>query len=360
MNQFLRRILFLPVQASTFARDLDRLHYFVILSTMAGAVLVTLVGGFFLLLYRRRQPATEPPNPDAAATPHFAWKLGAIVGLAALFLVWWEIGLGQYVRMRVAPEDAMTVYVTAKQWMWKFAYPQGARSIARLYVPVGRPVKLVLTSRDVIHSLFVPSFRIKQDAVPGRYTTVWFEATATGTYPIFCTQFCGTGHSTMRAEVVVMAPQAFEQWLAGEAAAPVEIAAPRYQEPQIGLTAAAPAEPSSMVRQGEIVAARQGCLRCHTLDGTPYTGPTWAGLYEATVPLEGGGEVIADEAYITESMMDPMVKIHRGFAPIMPSYLGRIDAGETAAIVELIKSLRDVRPGVDAPAEPGPIGGIPR
>jgi cytochrome c oxidase subunit II len=344
VNEFLRRMLFLPEQASTIAPDLDALHFFVILTTMGGAVVVTLIGGYFLVRYRRRLPDTEPANPDAEARPHFAYKLFALVGLAVLFVVWWVIGLGQYMRMRIAPEDAMTVYVTGKQWMWKFAYPEGARSIARLYVPVGRPVKLVLTSRDVIHSLFVPSFRIKQDAVPGRYTTVWFEAVMTGTYPIFCTQYCGTGHSTMRAEVVVMRPQDFERWLGGQKSDPIAIAGPRYEEPQLGLTQAAPAEMTSLVRQGEIQAATLGCLRCHSLDGTPQIGPSWGGLYLSKVPLEGGGEVVADEAYITESIMDPMAKIHLGYAPVMPVYLGRLDAGETAAIVELIKSLRAVRP----------------
>jgi cytochrome c oxidase subunit 2 len=344
VNEFLRRMLFLPEQASTISRDLDALHFFVILTTMAGAVLVTLVGGYFLIRYRRRLPDTEPPNLEAGVRPHFAYKLSALLGLALLFLVWWVIGIGQYMRMRIAPEDAMTVYVTGKKWMWKFAYPEGARSIARLYVPVGRPVKLVLTSRDVIHSLFVPSFRIKQDAVPGRYTTVWFEAVATGTYPIFCTQYCGTGHSTMRADVVVMRPDDFERWLAGQTPDPIAIAGPRYEEPQLGLTRAAPPEMTSLVRQGEIQAATLGCLRCHSLDGTPQIGPSWGGLYQARIPLEGGDEVVADEAYLTESIMDPMAKIHRGYAPVMPSYLGRLDAGETAAIVELIKSLRAVRP----------------
>jgi cytochrome c oxidase subunit 2 len=345
MNDFLRRYLFLPQQASTYARPLDELHYSIILSAMAGAILVTMVGGIFLIRYRRsRYPETEPPNPEANARPHPLFKVAALVGLMFLFVLWWIVGLGQFMRMRIAPEGSMIVYVSAKQWMWEFAYPEGARSIAKLYVPVGRPVKLVLTSRDVIHSFFVPSFRMKEDAIPGRYTTAWFQAIAPGTYPVLCTQYCGTGHSTMRADVIVMAPRDYEEWLAGQTDGKLRIAGPRYEEPGIGLTDVAPPQQTSFVRQGEMVAAQKGCFRCHTVDGSPHIGPTWAGLYLATVPLEGGGEVVADEAYLTESMMDPEVKIHLGYQHVMPSYLGRLDAGETAAIVELIKSLRDVRP----------------
>jgi len=354
VNEFLRRILFLPPQMSTIARDVDALHYFVILTTMAGATLVTLVGGYFLVRYRRREHTPAEPNPDAAARPFFLYKIVSVVGLAVLFLVWWIIGVREFVRMRVAPEGSMVVYVTAKQWMWKFAYPEGVRSIARLHVPVGRPVKLVMTSRDVIHSFYVPDLRVKEDVVPGRYTTLWFQAVAPGRFEILCSQFCGAGHSTMRGEVVAMTPPDFERWLAGERPGAGEIAGPRYVEPQLGLTNPDPAEPVRLSREGVRVAADKGCLRCHTLDGGPATGPTWAGLYMAMVPLEGGGEVVADEAYLTESMMDPRVKIHLGFADLMPSYTGRLDAGETAALVELIRSLRAVRPapGARTPGAP--------
>jgi cytochrome c oxidase subunit 2 len=361
VNEFLRRWLFLPEQASTVAPGIDELHYSLILATASGATLVTLVGAYLLIRYRRRLPDPESSNPDAAARPHPLIKVAALVVLVVLFVVWWVVGLGQYMRLRVAPEGAMTVYVTAKKWMWKFGYPEGARSIATLVVPVGRPVKVVLTSRDVIHSFFVPEFRVKQDALPGRYTTAWFEVRAPGTYPILCAQYCGTGHSTMRGEVVALPPADYARWLAGERPL-ARPAGPRYQEPALGLTGVAdPREEVSMARQGERVAAEEGCLRCHTLDGTPHVGPTWAGLYGAMVPLEGGGEVIADEAYLTESMMDPKVKIVRGYRDVMPSYLGRLRAPDAAAIVELIKSLGDVVPGVRAPLpteplppEPGP------
>jgi cytochrome c oxidase subunit 2 len=179
----------------------------------------------------------------------------------------------------------------------------------------------------------------------------------------------------MRAEVVAMRPEDFERWVAGEGpgygaepgsagrspivdSASARLLGPRYVDPQLGLTDAAPAAPLSMVRQGERVAAEQGCLRCHTLDGSPHIGPTWAGLYDALVPLADGSEVVADGAYLTESIMDPMAKIHLGFQPVMPSYLGKLGAGDVGAIVELIKSLRGVRPqpGARTPLAAQPPG----
>lgn len=344
MNEFLRLLLFLPPQGSTVASDIDRLHYAVILITMGGATFITLVGGYFLIRYRRRPQDELRPNPGARSRPPLRLEAAALVGLGLLFLAFWYVGVRQYVRLRVPPEGAMDVYVTGKQWMWKFAYPEGAATISTLYVPTGRPIRLLLTSRDVIHSFYVPDFRIKYDVVPGRLTTAWFEALRPGTYEILCTEYCGLGHSTMRGEVIALSPLDFERWLAG---------APTGDPPRIAAAAAAVpglAEPSMALR-GERAAAEQGCLRCHTLDGTPHIGPTFASLYGAVIPLDPGPEVIADEAYITASMMDPLAQIHRGFQPVMPSYFGRISPADTAAIIELIRYLRGV------PAQPGARSG---
>lgn len=354
MNELLRQILFLPPQASTVAASVDGLHYFVILITMAGAALVTLASGYFVVRYRRRKGIARP-HGDAESRPPLVIEIGALAGLFAIFLLWWVIGARMFVGLRVAPEGSMDVYVTAKQWMWKFAYPQGNRSLAVLYVPARRPVKLIMTSRDVIHSFYVPDFRIKQDVLPGRYTTVWFEAKAPGTYPILCTEYCGAGHSTMRGEVVALEPADFDRWLAGDDLA-AALPGPVYSPPGMGKSAA-PEAPLDLVRQGERSSAEQGCLRCHTLNGEPHIGPTWAGLYGAEVPIEGGTSALVDEAYITESMMDPLAKLHRGYQGVMPSYVGRIRPAETAAIIALIKSLRYVRPpsgGSDRALE-GPV-----
>jgi cytochrome c oxidase subunit 2 len=349
MNELLRRILFLPPQSSTIAGEIDQLHFFVITVTMLGATLVTLFGGYFLFRYRRRFGRLVGPQRKTPQPLPFWAEAMVIIGLFGLFIMWWVIGFRQFMRMRVAPEDSLEVYVTGKQWMWKFAYPQGANSISTLYVPAGRPVKLILASRDVIHSFFVPDFRIKQDAVPGRLTTLWFEAPEPGRHDIYCTEYCGVSHSTMRGEVIVLSATDYERWLRG-ATPDLQLAGQTEERPAV-VGRYSPPELVNMVRQGETAAEQLGCLRCHTLDGSPHLGPTWAGLYGSSVSIAQGGTVIADEAYITESIMDPMVKLHAGFQPIMPSYIGRTRPAEIAAIVELIKSLRSVRPP--------PGGGLP-
>ncbi len=344
MNELLRTILFLPPQASTMARTVDTLHYFVILTTMAGATAVTAVGGWFIVKYRRRERPTDSQR-EPVTSPPASFEIAVTVGLFALFVFWWWIGFRQYVQLRVAPPDAMTVYVTAKQWMWKFAYPEGNHSIAALYVPTGKPVQLVMTSRDVIHSFYVPDFRIKQDVLPGRYTTVWFEVKEPGTHQILCAEYCGTNHSVMRGDVVALAPADWARWVAGDKtmqAAP----GPRYEEPASVDWFDVPTN-VRLPRMGERAAADHGCLRCHTVDGTPHIGPTWAGLYGSLVPLSDGRTVVADEAYLTESMMDPAAKVHRGFQPVMPSYLGLLAPTDAAAIVEFMKTLRDVPPESD-------------
>jgi cytochrome c oxidase subunit 2 len=337
MNEFLRTILYLPEQQSTVARDVDSLHYFVILVTMAGATTVAAVTAYFLIKYRRSTGRGEQRLPDAdlvhASRGIYVVIEGLVVaGLLGLFLLWWVLGFRQYVRIQRPPQDSMEIYVTAKKWMWGFAYPDGSGSMGVLYVPVGRPVKLVMTSRDVIHSFYVPAFRIKQDVVPGRVTTAWFEVMRPGSYDIYCTEYCGAGHSTMRARVVALEEAEYRQ---------------RLESPERGELAAYVAEDLdmddqrlSMAEMGERVANRHGCLRCHTVDGTPHIGPTWARMYSSTVILDSGATVVADEAYITESMMDPLARLHRGFQPVMPSYRGLITAAETGAIVEYIKSLR--------------------
>jgi cytochrome c oxidase subunit 2 len=334
MNEFLRQCLFLPPQASTVAVDVDALHYFVILTTFVGTGIVTLVGGYFVIRYRRRpEDLTGVPRPDRAPRTPMWLEWSLITLLVGLLFFWWFLGFRTYVRIRVPPTDAMPIYVTAKQWMWKFAYPQGPSSITTLFVPAGRPVELRMTSRDVIHSFYVPDFRLKQDVIPDRFTTLWFTAPKPGRHQVLCAEYCGTGHSKMRGEVVVLSPQDFERWLSGAQVA-AERVVPTEEVPAIpGLPAC---ELTSLARVGLQASAELGCLRCHTLDGTPHIGPTWAGLYKATIPLEGGGQVVADDAYLTESMMDPAAKIHRGFKNVMPSYLGRMDPGQVSGILELI------------------------
>lgn len=349
MNDFLRAILFLPPQASSVAFDIDRLHYFVIIVTMIGSTAVFLVATWWLIRFRRRgdRPATPRVQMPAKA------EVALIGGTLGLFLLWWVIGFVQYIHQQVPPADATRIYVTGKQWMWKFAYPGGRSSINVLTVPVDRPVRLVMTSRDVIHSFYVPAFRMKQDVVPGTYTSLWFEATEPGVYPAYCAEYCGLQHSRMRAAVVALDANDYEEWLkdANREPAPSDVIQPSQIEGDV--------EGGDMVREGLEASARHGCLACHTVDGQRHIGPTWAGLYGRVEELVDAEPVLVDEAYLTRSMMDPHAQIVRGYQPVMPSYQGALTAAETGAIVELIRSLRDVplAPVVELPPTRVPDAG---
>lgn len=329
MNDFMRALLFLPEQASTFAQRVDDLHYLVIITTMVASFVIGTTALVFYVLYRRRKPHEYTPRiePDLKAEALF-------VGVPAVFfLAFFAIGFRDFVWARTPPANAIDVYVMGKQWMWKFSYPDGPNGVNTLHVPANRPVRLLITSRDVIHSFYVPEFRIKQDAVPGRYAEAWFEATKTGTYQVLCTEYCGLDHSMMRADVVVHTPGEFDEWMA------------KQKRGRSGTQDSEPMArqmeqfPGNMRVQGQRIAAEVGCFKCHTVDGTPHLGPTFKDLYLKREKLVDGSELLVDEAYITESMMDPNLKIVAGFGPIMPSFLGTLDGPDSAAIVEYIKSL---------------------
>lgn len=332
VNELMRRLLLLPPQASTFARPLDWLHFVVIGTTMLGASGVAVVTLWYFFRFRRRK--------DGEVTRHVGvtgrQEAFAIGGVLTLFLLFWVLGFRQFVDYREPPPDAMEVYVTGKQWMWKFAYPSGRRAMGVLTVPVGRPVKLVMTSRDVIHSFFVPAFRVKYDVVPGRYTEAWFQATEPGAYEILCAEYCGLSHSRMRGTVVALSQQDYEAWLGrGEGVENLSL------EDFEGAGGVGEPTGASLPQIGRAVATRMQCFACHTIDGQRHIGPTWRGLFGSTVPLSDGRTIVADEAYLTRSMMDPTVEIHAGYPAVMPTYQGVLEAPGVAAIVEFIKSLRE-------------------
>ena len=345
MNELLRQGLNLPPQSSSVARSIDTLHYTVILTTLAGVTLAAAIAAVFLFRYRRRT-AVIPLTPRVVAP---AWlELSVFGGLLGLFCAWWVIGFAQYRELESPPAGAIPIYVTAKQWMWEFAYPSGPTSSDVLAVPVGRPVKLIMTSRDVIHSFYVPEFRIKQDVVPGHALTAWFEAVEPGTFDVLCTQYCGTRHSLMRAQVVALDPADYARWL-DAARAPLTLPG-------------AKGDGQRLAARGREVAAAHGCLRCHSIDGTPFIGPTWANAFGRKRRTADGRDVVVDEAYLTESMMDPRAVVAAGFQPVMPSYQGALTPADTSAILEYIRSLREVRPVVAEPPPAGPIafpGGAP-
>jgi cytochrome c oxidase subunit II len=344
INEYLRRILFLPEQASTFALRADRLHYLIICVTMLAAAAIFLTAFTFIIRYRRRKAGELTPRfvaPPALEGTFVVVSLG-------FFLLCFFIGFRDYIWVQTPPENAMDVYVTAKQWMWKFSYPDGPNSLDTLRVPVGQPVRLLITSRDVIHSFFVPDFRMKQDAVPGRYTQIWFQVERAGTYQVLCAEYCGLMHSNMRAEVVAMEPADFQAWRAEQR---------RGMATRQDIPAGAEAATASLRELGQRMAAEKGCLKCHSVDGTPHIGPTWLDLYGRAEKLTTGASVVADEAYLTESMMDPAVKVVAGFNPVMPSYFGKLAPAETSALIEYIKTLRSPRLPTTPSQEPvyGPL-----
>jgi len=333
MEELLRSILFLPEQASTFAERVDWLHYVVIITTMVMSTAVGMTALFFFVRYRRRhdEETTGHINPPF-------WIEVLFVAVPLVFFLWWfAVGFKDFVYLTQPPKNAMDVYVMGKQWMWKFSYPEGPNAVSVLRVPAHRPVRLLLTSRDVIHSFFVPEFRIKQDAIPGRYTQTWFTATKPGRYQVFCTEYCGTEHSKMLAEVVVMEPSEYDDWLEQQRRT-------RMAKQDTNLALGEPSlSNSSLIDEGRKLSLAAGCMKCHTTDGSEHIGPTWLDLYAREEHLIDGTAIRADEAYLTESMMDPGAKVVKGFTSVMPTYKGKLTAPEVAALLEFIKSLRSER-----------------
>jgi cytochrome c oxidase subunit 2 len=223
-------------------------------------------------------------------------------------------GVHLYMTNARPPADTLDITVVGRQWMWKFQHPQGPREINQLHIPVGRPVKLTMASEDVIHSVYVPAFRVKMDVVPGRYTSMWFEATTTGTYHLFCAEYCGTSHAGMIGQVVVMTPADYEAWLSG------------------GATAESP------VASGERLFQQLGCQSCHRADAAG-RGPALAGLFGQTQRLQSGESVIVDEAYVRESILLPNARIAAGYTPVMPTYQGQISEEGLLQLIAYLRSL---------------------
>jgi len=348
--KILRAILALPPGASTVSRDIDLLHFFVISVTMLMSTYVFATAAWFCIRWYRRSEGQLTERLAASGRAE-AITIAAVLGM---FILWWVIGYRQYARLTTPPQGADVVYVDAKQWMWKFSYPAGGGDANDvLTVPAGRPIKLVMTSRDVIHSFFVPAFRVKADVIPGRYVTTWFEAAVPGVYPIWCAEYCGVSHSLMRGEIVVLPPADYADWLRTRRTTATRADCGRGPGSCGG---------GDLASFGREVAVRRDCVACHTLDGQRHIGPTWRGLFGSERVLVGGRRVIADEAYLTRSMMEPNADVVAGYTPVMPTYQGTLTAAEAGAIVELIRTLRDLppAPGIELPrlqVEPAADGG---
>src|SRR3989475_896104 len=309
-----------PTRASTGAGNVDALYIFLVaLSAFMSAAIFTMML-VFAARYRRR-PGVEAEQIEGSNALELTWSVIPLFIFFVIF-VW---GAVIYFKERTPPRGATEVYVVAKQWMWKLQHEEGQREINELHVPVGRDVKMILTSQDVIHSFYVPAFRIKQDVLPGRYTTAWFHPIRAGTYHLFCAEYCCTQHSGMIGQVVVLEPAQYEAWLSG------------------GLAS------GSLASNGQNIFQQLGCVTCHRSD-TQGRGPNLVGLFGKRVPLEDGRTVIADENYVRESILNPSAKIVSGFKPIMPVFQGLVSEEQLNALIAYIKSLN--QPPVGAAATP--------
>jgi cytochrome c oxidase subunit 2 len=299
-----------PREASTIAPYADAFYFFLLAITVVGIALVgILVFGFSFRYRRERNPVAE--HIEGSTILEATWTIIPL----ALFLVAFVWGALLYFRIYTPPTNSMNVYVVGKQWMWKAEHPGGQHEINALHVPTGRPVQLTMISQDVFHSFSIPDFRVKREVIPGRYTTVWFEATQPGTYHLFCTQYCGTLHSGMVGEITVLAPEDYEKW------------------------AQQPVQGASLAQNGERLFASMGCNACH--NGTAAArGPSLAGVYGSKLQLTNGSEVLVNEAYLRDSILNPSQHVTAGFAPIMPTYQGQISEDGLIDLVEYIKNLK--------------------
>ena len=315
-------IPFIPESASTMSWKVDALYFYLSGVTVFFTLLISIILVFFVIRYRRRTPY-EIPRPIAGShNLETVWTVIPFV-IAMTMFAW---GARVYFEQYSPPENAIEIYVVGKQWMWKIQHSTGQREINELHIPVGRKVKLIMTSEDVIHDFFVPAFRMKADVVPGIYTSEWFEATKPGTYHLFCAEYCGMNHSGMIGSVIVMEPREFDNWLSGNAG---------NQTPAVA---------------GQQLYQSLGCVSCHGANGEGGRGPTLAGLFGRQTLLSTGQTVRADEAYIRESIINPQAKLVAGFGPIMPTFQGQVSEDQLVQLLAFIKSLQIVSP---QPATPG-------
>jgi cytochrome c oxidase subunit 2 len=317
-----------PEQASNFAPETDHLLYFLLAVAVFFTVLIFGAIFYFAIRYRRRSERELPRPVHTGYTLEIVWSVIPF-GLTMIMFGW---GADLFFRESRPPNDALQIYVVGKQWMWKLQHMEGQREINELHVPVGRPVRLTMTSEDVIHSFFVPAFRTKEDVVPGRYSTTWWTPTKPGKYHLFCAEYCGTNHSRMIGWVYVMEPQDYQAWLNGGRAF------------------------GSLAENGEKLFQDLACANCHKADGSGRC-PSLVGLFGRNVQLADGRTVKADEAYIRESILRPDAKVVAGFQPLMPTFQGLVTEEGVLQLMEYIKSLGKqpgITPGEVQPTPPAP------
>jgi cytochrome c oxidase subunit 2 len=368
-----------PDRASTIAGEVDLLFFALIGLSLVFIVAIVACIFYFAVKYRRGSHADRSNPVNESLFVETTWMI--IPTVLGVGMFGWAAT--SYFDMQRQPSgEAMEIYATGKQWMWKFQHPGGAREINTLHVPAGRPIEVTLTSQDVIHSFFVPAFRIKQDALPGRYTKTWFEATKPGTYHLLCAEYCGTEHSQMGGKVHVMEPAAYAQWLETGATGGSNTepgTGRRERTPTGGLDD--PSEepmdpdarrrneqeppappPQAMAEAGRQLFEKLRCNSCHRVDSTalyPATGPVLEGLYGHPAELQNNRTIIADAQYIRTSILYPQQKLVAGYPPVMPTYKGQINEDELMQLVAYIKSLSEPRETGSGTRQPPPATAAP-
>jgi cytochrome c oxidase subunit 2 len=299
-----------PERASTIASEVDALYFFLVgLSVVMSVLIATLVVSFAIKFHRRHADEVGA-QVHGGLMLELAWTFVPFV--IAMVIFFW--GAKVYLVMASPPAEALNIYIVGKQWMWKVQHTTGQREINQLHVPVGRPVKLIMTSEDVIHDFSIPAMRVKADVIPGRFVQIWFEPTRPGTYQVFCAEYCGTQHSGMIGQVVVMESTAYQTWLSGGAAE------------------------GSLASTGEKLFADLACNTCHRPDSRG-RGPVLQNVFGHPVQLHDGTVVTADENYLRESILTPAAKVTAGYQPVMPAFQGLVSEEQLLALIEYIKSL---------------------
>lgn len=298
-----------PREASTIAPYMDALYFFLLAMTVVGVLLVGTLLTVFSIRYRKEKHPVAT-HIEGSTLLEATWTIIPL----AIFLICFVWGALLYFRIYNPPINAMNIYIVGKQWMWKAEHPGGQHEINALHVPIGRPVQLTMISQDVFHSFSIPDFRVKREVIPGRYSTVWFNATEPGTYHLFCTQYCGTQHSGMIGQIVAMTPDDYDRWT---------------QQSTSGM---------SLAQNGERLFASMGCNACHS--GTAAArGPSLAGVYGSKLQLANGSQVLVNDAYLRDAILNPSQHITAGFAPIMPTYQGQISEDGLIDLVEFIRNM---------------------
>jgi cytochrome c oxidase subunit 2 len=304
-------ISWFPEQASSLAADVDNLYYFITAVTAFFAIVVTICVIYFAAKYRTSDPMAIGARIEGSIPLELAWSIVPFL-ISVVIFVW---SASVYFNLHRPPDQTLEIYATGKRWMWKFQHLNGQNEINELHVPLGRPVKITFTSEDVLHSMFFPAFRIKADAIPGRYSSVWFTATKLGQFHLFCAEYCGTKHSGMVGSVFVMNPTAYQEWLGGNAGG------------------------GTLSSRGERLFGDLACNTCHLSDGSG-RGPSLANKFGSSEQLAGGARVAVDEAYLRESILLPQTKVVAGYQPLMPTFQGLLSEENVMALVEYVKSLR--------------------